>query len=41
MIMQACRGSFELWNNANENILKMQHVEIITGYIDNTEEITG
>jgi hypothetical protein len=41
MIMQACRGSFELWNNAIENILKMQHVEDITGYTDSTEEITG
>jgi hypothetical protein len=40
MIMQACRGSFELWNNANENILKTQHVEDITGYTDSTEEIT-
>jgi hypothetical protein len=40
MIMQACRGSFELWNNANENILKMQHVEDITGYTESTEEIT-
>jgi hypothetical protein len=39
MIVQACRGSFELWNNANENILKMQHVEDITGYTDSTEEI--
>jgi hypothetical protein len=38
--MKACRGSFELWNNANDNILKMQHVEDITGYIDSTEEIT-
>jgi hypothetical protein len=40
MIMQACRGSFELWNNANENILEMQHVEDITGYTDSIEEIT-
>jgi hypothetical protein len=39
MIMQDCRGSFELWNNANENILKMQLVEDITGYKDCTEEI--
>jgi hypothetical protein len=38
--MQACRGSFELWNNTNDNILKMQHVEDITGYTDSTEEIT-
>jgi hypothetical protein len=39
MIMQTCRGSFELWNNANENILKMQHVEDITSYTNSTEEI--
>jgi hypothetical protein len=39
MIIQACRGSFELWNNANESILKMQHVEDITGSTDSTEEI--
>jgi hypothetical protein len=38
--MQGCKGSFELWNKANENILKMQHVKDITGYIDSTEEIT-
>jgi hypothetical protein len=38
--MQACRGSFELWNNTNENILKIQHVEDITGYTDSVEEIT-
>jgi hypothetical protein len=41
MITQACRNSFELWNNANENIMKMEHVEDITRYKDNTEEITN
>jgi hypothetical protein len=40
LIMQACRGSFELWNNANDNILKMQHVEDITEYTNSTEDIT-
>jgi hypothetical protein len=40
MIMQACRGSFELWNNTNEKIFKMQHVEDITRYTDSLEEIT-
>jgi hypothetical protein len=40
MIIQAYRGSFEHWNNTNENILKMQHVEDITRYTDSTEEIT-
>jgi hypothetical protein len=40
MIMQACRGSFDLCNNANENILKMQHVEDISECTDSTEEIT-
>jgi hypothetical protein len=40
MILQACIGSFELWNNDNENILKMQHVEDITRFTDSLEEIS-
>jgi hypothetical protein len=37
--MHACRVSFEFWDNAKENIMKMQHVEDITRYIDSLEEI--
>jgi hypothetical protein len=37
MIMQAFRGSFELWNNSSENIIKMQHVEDITRYIESAK----
>jgi hypothetical protein len=40
MRLQAGRGSFDLWNNDNENILKMRHVEDITRCTDRTEEIT-
>jgi hypothetical protein len=40
MITQAYKGSFELWNNAKENILKMEHKEDITIYTNNEEEIT-
>jgi hypothetical protein len=40
MVAQACRGSFENWNNDNENIIKIQHVEDISRYTDNLEEIT-
>jgi hypothetical protein len=40
MITQACRGSLLLWNNAKENIIKLDHVEDITIYTNNEEEIT-
>jgi hypothetical protein len=39
MIKQACIGSFELWNNVNENIHQMQYVEDIIWYKDNDDEI--
>jgi hypothetical protein len=41
MIIQFCRGSFEFWNNTNENILKMQQVEYIIRYTDSFEEIAN